>query len=417
MSLQSFSSAKESLTPRPVLAQVSPAVNPDQSDQRAPAGKRATWTNGASAPMPILPTIRPISPLSDTVTAQGSRQPSYNNTVPQHVQRKSIQNDRSNKKLGRQLSVNSGSNHDLEGHRQQAERALNGRSNVIAPPSMHKEGFFSHLRKRARRFSGRHQTPVSPNSDDLESQPTGCGPWSSNRSSMVVDSMHAPIPTTTNVTTSTTVIAMPLPRDDTHKALDKALRAVQDNLEVSAPPARSYSPAMPHQQANTSGLPKRHHSLPQHRARSTDNLAIDSRASGATIARKSQIPTQYDTPREEDESSKEVPRSISKLSQRIDMNQIAHEDNSRLGAVLPADPRQLPVYSTNSIGAHNPYPTPSPSANGRDVLFGQITSHPAQTNAVHRTESGHFNWPTPPYEENEWAASAAASIWAAGSRF
>src|SRR5205814_2150488 len=50
---------------------------------RPAAGKRSTWANGPAnvAPMLILPTIRPISPLSDAVTAQASNNgQSYNDS-------------------------------------------------------------------------------------------------------------------------------------------------------------------------------------------------------------------------------------------------------------------------------------------------------------------------------------------------
>ncbi|RAL59454.1 hypothetical protein DID88_006827 [Monilinia fructigena] len=171
-----------------VITKPSPVLAPTISEipiakTRQPAAKRSTWANGATnaAPMTILPTIKPISPISDTATAQASsRTPSYNDLY-------SGQNDKGSKKIGRQLSVASSTNHYAEIHRQQAEMALNGNSGLVSPPSGHKESFFSHLRKRARRFSGRQsQTPMSPKSMDLEAQ-AGCGPWSSNRSSMVLD--------------------------------------------------------------------------------------------------------------------------------------------------------------------------------------------------------------------------------------
>ena len=52
------------------------------------------------------------------------------------------------------------------------------------------------------------------------------------------------------------------------------------------------------------------------------------------------------------------------------------------------------------------------------VLFGDgheaITPKPLDLGK--KTEN-QYKWPTPPYEESEWAASASASIWAASNRF
>src|SRR5947199_6154344 len=94
--------------------------------------------------------------------------------------------DEKSKKIGRQLSVNSHGNHYADLHRQEAERSLNGGGPLMSPPYGQKESFFSHLRKRARRLSGRHGF-TSPSGDDVEAN-AGAPQWS-NRSSMVVDSI------------------------------------------------------------------------------------------------------------------------------------------------------------------------------------------------------------------------------------
>ncbi|RKF64716.1 Sporulation protein kinase pit1 [Erysiphe neolycopersici] len=151
--------------------------------------KRSMLNNGTTgiAPIAILPTIRPISPLSDTVTAQANnRSPSCCDNYSTN-NRYSIVDDQTGKKIGRHLSIASGINHYAEIHRQEAEMALNGNTGLASPPSGQKESFFSHLRKRARRFSGRQsQIPITPKSMDFETH-VGCGPWASNRSSLVVD--------------------------------------------------------------------------------------------------------------------------------------------------------------------------------------------------------------------------------------
>jgi meiosis induction protein kinase IME2/SME1 len=346
---------KETVAPRP-----SPVIPSEAPAPRQPAQKRTTWTNGPSnvAPMHILPTIRPISPLSDAVTAQANNR---------------LQVDQKGSKIGRQLSVASNTNYYAEIHRQQAERALNGNSGLASPTNGYKESFFSHLRKRARRFSGRHQTPISPTYDDLEAQ-AGCGPWASNRSSMVLDSPPpAPVP------------------KDTYDSLDKKMQVSE---VPPAPPA--------HQMVASSGHLKRHHSLPHHQPRSVDNLMTAARGPVSSRTRRShavQGVSQYDAPDEEDELLDEVLTSTHRAIKRLE------KDDQPL--------RQ----AANSMGLANPYPTPSPSASGNVMLFGDgkeaVTPKPLNFNK----KTAEYKWPTPPYDENDWAASASASIWAAGNRF
>lgn len=364
--------------PSPIHTHTAEVAEATAAKARPTAGKRTTWTNGPSnvAPMPILPTIRPISPLSDAVTAQ-ARAPAYNDSYANGHQRPE---DKSAKKIGRQLSVASSTNHYAELHRQQAERALNGNSGLASPPSGHKESFFSHLRKRARRFSGRHQTPVSPTYDeDIEAQ-AGCGPWASNRSSMVVDQHGS------------------LVKADTYESLDRTLR---DNHQ----PNESSSPAPIHMAASSGNL-KRHHSLPHQQPRSVDNLIGAARTPGPISSRTRRAQAthgvQGDALDEEDELLDEVLHSTHRAMKRLE------KDGKNL--------RQ----SASNLGLSNPYPTPSPSASGNVVLFGDgheaLAPKPLDLHKNSARE-GQYKWPTPPYEESEWASSAAASIWAAGNRF
>ncbi|KAI1766564.1 kinase-like protein [Hypoxylon sp. FL1150] len=363
--------------PRPSPIHTAEVAEATAPKARPTAGKRTTWTNGPSnvAPMPILPTIRPISPMSDAVTAQ-ARAPAYNDSYANGNQRSE---EKTAKKIGRQLSVASSTNHYAELHRQQAERALNGNSGLASPPSGHKESFFSHLRKRARRFSGRHQTPVSPAYDeDIEAQ-AGCGPWASNRSSMVIDQHGSVV------------------KADTYESLDRTLR---DNQ-----PAETSSPAPIHMAASSGNL-KRHHSLPHQQPRSVDNLIGAARTPGPISSRTRRAQAthgvQGDALDEEDELLDEVLHSTHRAMKRLD------KDSKNL--------RQ----SASNLGLSNPYPTPSPSASGNVALFGDghevLTPKPLDLHKNSARE-GQYKWPTPPYEESEWASSAAASIWAAGNRF
>jgi meiosis induction protein kinase IME2/SME1 len=338
--------------------------------------------------MHILPTIKPISPLSDTVHAQASnRTPSYNDSYANGAQRNAQASEKASK-IGRQLSVASSTNNYAELHRQQAERALNGNSGLASPPSGHKESFFSHLRKRARRFSGRHQTPVSPASDDIEAQ-AGCGPWASNRSSMVIDQQPGPVPA----------------KVDNYDSLDRTLQQNGDSLHPPVPPSHMVTPA---------GNLKRHHSLPHQQPRSIDNLIGAARASGPVSGRtrRSQATHgvhQYDAPAEEDELLDEALNSTHRAMKRMEGDGKPPLRQSASNIVLPSN-----------VAMMNPYPTPSPSASGNQgMLFGDsheaVTPTPLNMNKAPARDPQ--KWPTPPYEESEWASSAAASIWAAGNRF
>ena len=270
------------------------------SKSRLNASKRATWANGPTpsvgAPMHILPSIRPISPLSAAVTAQA------NSTLNSDVVEP---NQETPKKIGRQLSVASNGDHYTNAHRQEAERALNGYGNVASPTNGQKESFFSHLRKRARRLSGRHQVPLSPKYDDIEAN-AGCGPWSSNRSSMAVD------PNTMAETASRT--------DFTE--LDRALQNVRYSIEASSPLAQAQHP-QPHRQSsiNTATSPalKRHHSVTRMQShRSIDDLqTLDVVGPGPISGRTRralQLSThpahRYETPDEEDELLDEAIRGV-----------------------------------------------------------------------------------------------------------
>jgi meiosis induction protein kinase IME2/SME1 len=366
---------------------------------RPPANKRATWANGpslgAGAPMPILPSIRPISPLSNAVTAQAS--PAFTSTNG---------NDRSNgqqagnepsSKIGRQLSLNSNGNHYAE-----TERTLNSGGPLLSPPYGQKESFFSHLRKRARRFSGRHGL-ASPNGDDVEAN-AGAGLWSS-RSSMVVDNRGLDESTQNNF-----------------QELDKVLQNVRYSLErphLAADGTHSYATGIVHQ----SPL-KRQHSVQQpSAARSSENISVTAAPVSTRTRRAMQMASHpmhhYETPEEEDELLDEVLNSTNRAARRLDQHHKHTEQKQSSTLTLKENYRLSVSHLPSTIAASNPYPTPSPSAKRNGVLFGGNVASPSQplTIGKNRRDNTPVNshWPTPPYEENEWAAAAAASIFAAGS--
>lgn len=424
-STQSFSSKtsswfKKSLVAResapavpqhiPVAQAVSPRPSPIHSNTvdvvvsskiLQTSTKRATWQGvpSSAAPIPILPSIRPISPLSDAVTAQA-------NIRPVDIEEKAV------KKIGRQLSVASKGNHYADVHRQEAERALNGQSGLTSPTSGHRESFFSHLRKRARRLSGRNQAPLSPSPDDIESR-AGCAPWSSNRHSMIVDQPS---------------IDSSLPGSD-FAELDRALQSVRYSLEASSQVPEA-SRAL--KRVSSNPMLKRHHSLPRSQeakpGRNTTtpvhtNGPISSRTRRA--ANKQTQPSQrYETPDEEEELLDEALTCAHKAAKRLDRH--AQEDSAgRVELKVARETTHPPLQRLNTdLGPSASYLTPSPSANRDSVNFGQadysLATKPLEILKTRaRKEESLFQpqWPTPPYEENEWAAAAAASIFAAQAAY
>ncbi|CAI6239055.1 unnamed protein product [Periconia digitata] len=371
-------------SPRPSPAPANAADATVSNKHRPQAAKRATWTNGVTsngAPIPILPSIRPVSPLSAEVTAQASV-------------RANEAEERAAKKIGRQLSVASHGNHYADIHRQEAERALNGQSTVASPSSGngHREGFFSHLRKRARRLSGRYQTPMSPNSDDIEAN-AGCAPWASgsNRQSMIMD--QSPV---AGAGTNTDL-----------NDLDKALRNVRCSLESPAQPTNATKNA----RIATNPMLKRHHSLnhgPDNRSADSGmmptNAPISSRTRRA-LQTKPNPSNQYETPNEEEELLSEVLASTHKAVKKMDR----HVQNGQQAQRKP-------------VGPAASYLTPSPSANRDNVNFGQSDySTPSKPLEISKTrpakDEGPSKWPTPPYDEGDWASSVSASLFATQSMY
>ncbi|KIW01307.1 uncharacterized protein PV09_07343 [Verruconis gallopava] len=354
---QTTPQAAVSARPAPPAQSVSESATTTQS--RTNAGKRATWANGLpsnAAPIPILPSIRPVSPLSSAVNAQPS-----------------VGTEK--KKIGRQLSVTSNGNHYADIHRQEAERALNGQTGLASPTSGHKESFFSHLRKRARRFSGRYQTPSSPSPEDVEAN-AGCAPWSgSNRQSMVIDNISA--------------IANPVNGNDLAD-IDKALQNVRNSLEAT--------------QNGKTGYLKRNNSVPRsHEYKTTSANLTTTPIRSRKLANKSASNLHYDTPDEEEELLDEALANARKAAKKLD-NQTQ------------------PAYHTpaNAARTQMAYLTPSSSAHQHSVAYAEAgcTSKPLDI-AKPRQETKDYisQWPTPPYEESEWAAAASASIFAAQAAY
>ncbi|KAI9675088.1 MAG: hypothetical protein M1817_001496 [Caeruleum heppii] len=384
--------------PSPVLPHTT-ANSPIVSKARPLAEKRATWANGLSstkaAPMPILPVLRPVSPLPNPVTAQVGAQSKDASTA--NDRRRTVIDEKSVKKLGRQLSVASNGNHYAEIHRQEAERALNGNGGLASPPNGQKESFFSHLRKKARRLSGRHQLPLSPDPEETEAR-AGCGPWSSNRSSMILDSSPP-----------NNVISHP---NGGFQDLDKILNNVRYSVDMTNSEGSKSMQSLPIDPSIAKANP----------ASTGGNASSVTTRSRRTMQLSSHPVHRYETPDEEDELLEEVIHSTHKAVRYLDRDSQIQAENERREAMQRESMRPIYPQSTSSPALSNPYPTPSPSAKRNSIYFGQhgnvmrtppidIKSPPVQRKA------SPAKWPTPPYDDNEWAASAAASIQAAGASY
>lgn len=370
---------------KPPIVSYNTVPEPQAAKAKPATIKRNTWANGA--PMAILPSIRPVSPLSNAVTAQANATLAYggeNSTTY-------ADSGKTTKKIGRQLSLNSHGNHYADVHRQEAERALNGGGigNSGAP---HKESFFSHLRKRARRLSGRNGSIAS---DDVEAN-AGCMPWS-NRSSLALDSVNGGEPKL-NAEVS---------------ELDKALQNVKYSLDTSSlgnVPVQITSPG--------DGSNKRQ-SMPQGSIRSMGDSPVSTSGNGGPIASRTRRALQmsthpvhrYETPEEEDELLDEVLHSATRAARRLEQNHTPTDDSYNGRHPMGNTSRPLP----------SPYPTPSPSAKCDGVSFGQIDTTPCRRGPFIDAKGAHTSitrqWPTPPYEEGEWTGTASSSYFPAGSTY
>ncbi|KAF2401223.1 kinase-like protein [Trichodelitschia bisporula] len=328
-------------TPQPRPAPAPPSQVPEPAPmlkvQKPAASKRTTW-NGNLAPMPILPPIKPTTPiLSGAETPVSAQQP--------------VSNEKS-KKIGRQLSVAGNHYGDISAHRLEAEKALTGQGStgLASPPSGQKEGFLSHLRKRARRFS-RHQAPMSPNADDIEAN-AGCVPWNSNRSSMAIDGLG--------------MTPNPLPSNDFGGSEKSIHRVSMDMSTHSSAPA----PPKTRLQSNSVVSLKRHYSV-----------------------RNKYLP---DAPKEEEELYHAVKQAQSS-ARTLDRNNSQYSTPQR----NPVDSYMTPASSAHQ---HN-YRSPSNYSPSRPV---NIVMAPQNGQGNH----GHI--PTPPYDsayvESEWSQMVLSTL-------
>jgi meiosis induction protein kinase IME2/SME1 len=366
---------------RPSVVSYNTTPDLQATKTRPAATKRATWANGA--PMPILPSIRPVSPLSNAVTAQASSTLAHGGDNAQSGA------GRASKKIGRQLSLNSHGNHYADIHRQEAERALNGAGTMNATLNQ-KESFFSHLRKRARRLSGRNQANLA--TDDIEAN-AGCMPWS-NRSSLALDSVNAG----------------DAKQNSDLNELDRALQSVKYSLDSTA------LGNVPVQITSTGDLSKRQ-SMPQGSIRSMTDSPVSTSGAPGPISTRTRRALQmtshpvhrYETPEEEDELLDEVLHSASKAAKRLAQSETLSDASSNYSRQAPGNDGSRPLPS--------PYPTPSPSAKCDGVSFGQQDSTPCRRDEKMDHASSNRQWPTPPYEERDWMNTTSSHNFLSESAF
>ena len=383
-----------SARPSPVHANTSEAAPPQINKSRPSNNKRATWANGGNAnaaPIPILPSIKPVSPIQNEVTAQANMRHTDQQQREEH------------KKIGRQLSVNSQGNHYADIHRQEAERALNG-NGLKSPTGSQRESFFSHLRKRARRLSGRNQGPMSPNPDDVEAN-AGCAPWSTS------SNYRQPVPEPQSIAP----LAADPSADPNFAELDRALQSVRYSLDASLQASNNSLQQSQKFPARVSSNPvlNRHKSLPYNAnvEGTPPNAPISSRTRRSV--RHANTNNRYETPDEEDELLDEAIASAHRAAKRLDhVPQSAYQQNR------PPIPH---VTSEPGYQTHGAYLTPSPSKDMNGVSFGSHDYTPTKPMDIPRMPQQKNNinpqWPTPPYDENDWAAAAAASIFATQAAF
>ena len=325
--------------------------------------------------MPILPSIRAISPLSNTVTAQAQ-------TLPDPMALSS------NTRLDREPSMASHQHHSYREFHKQGQEKTVGNAGPLSPPSSHKEGFFSHLRKKARRFSGRPHSPLSPAAD-----PEADDPWASWR-----------LPANHGMRTNTDLLQ-----------LDQALQNAKHSLDTSTVLTGQHD----------------RHQHPCMRQPPNYNTAFLAELPGdpvsnerSNLIKKSSRPNfstaRYDIPNEQDELMHDALASnrpaATHMDQQYPLQYPAHSAQSR--AIYPeygmSHRRSRPSLRQQVSGEMAiSYPSPSPSAQMNNVHFSGA-ARPIEIALGRNKSVGNYAFPTPPYEENEWAAAAAASISAVG---
>jgi meiosis induction protein kinase IME2/SME1 len=176
--------------------------------------------------------------------------------------------------------------------------------------------------------------------------------------------------------------------------LDKALQNVRNSLEASH-----------NGKTHGNGFLKRNDSLPRSHERNQGGAAGTTTPSRPRkLANKSGSNLHYDTPDEEEELLDEALANAHKAARNLDNH---------------AQPGHYHTPA-NAARAQMSYLTPSSSAHKHGVAYPQAgyTSKPMNITKPRQDPKNYTSqWPTPPYEESEWAQAAAASIFAAQAAY
>jgi meiosis induction protein kinase IME2/SME1 len=369
-----------------------PTNNPDK-DTKPRAEKRSTWhapkllpnngvTNNA-APMMILPSIKPVSPLSDAVSVEAARLGRGDTGTSSDKERRKME-EKAVKKIGRQLSVASthSQNNGYSNGMQNAVDKLNGNvtgGGHVTSPTTQKESFFSHLRKRARRLSGRPAGLSSSDDEDLEGG-VGCGiAWGgskdagSNRSSMLVDTPADPIGIDKTIKENDTAL------DESH-ALGRSNSQTNLRRNLSFPPTPNASRA----------------------GETSINCVAQSPVFPRTRRSVRDTKQRYETPDENDELADEVLAAASNDYRERRVSQ-KYESPAR------KDSNKDLRHGYGPTG----YPTPSPQANQRQYIKGLDISGKMRRD----DDLSHPKWPTPPSEgDGGWGQQVYAAVTASSRR-
>lgn len=193
--------------------------------------------------------------------------------------------------------------------------------------------------------------------------------------------------------------------------LDKALHNVRCSLE--GPPQPSNAPKGPRNASNP--MLKRHHSLPhgaESRSSGVQGVGPISSRTRRALQNQSNPSNRYETPNEEEELLSEVLASAHTAVKKL-------ERNAQAGAEYQ---QKAPRQSQPDLGAAASYLTPSPSANRNGVNFGYnqyaTPTKPLDISKIRAPkDESPSKWPTPPYDDNDWASSVAASLMATQSMY
>lgn len=370
---------KDALTAMPSIGNMHTDVQPPKvvRSQRSqgnmleppPSHKHDTPRKDTLAPITIPP------PQKSTAT---TAHPANYVEVPQAT----------SKKVGRQLSINSNGNHYAEYHRYEAEKALTG-NGLISPTSGNKESFFSHLRKRARRFSAKNQANVDEY--DADSGAAWASPEDNN--------------------------GMPSPADEAHFAeIDRVLNHVRTSMDAT----NMISPTRPQPVATASNPTLRRKESTQLRDQAANMPAT--LPGPIQLSSRTRRPTKsdvhYNTPNKEAEVSDIAIASAHRATRRLDQ------------AISTEKPLpKIPTIDTSASRTHTnvPYLTPSSSKEDYRIDFDRSNYAYSDTRSYNLSSPsaiprkvGHklSTMPaTPPDDETEWAASVAAGILAAQAAF